>query len=49
VSKVEEWKKMAAEYKNSSITLGTFGEEGAPTKSPSEPLVTEMYVAVNIA
>ncbi|KAI5816931.1 hypothetical protein BZA77DRAFT_246007, partial [Pyronema omphalodes] len=36
VPKVEEWKKMAAEYKNSSIALGTFDEEGAPTKSPSE-------------
>lgn len=28
VPKVEEWKKMAAEYKNSSITLGKF--EGGP-------------------
>lgn len=31
VPKVEEWKKMAAEYKNSSITLGKFeGGEGQP-------------------
>ncbi|RYP76934.1 hypothetical protein DL771_001487 [Monosporascus sp. 5C6A] len=29
VPKVEEWKKMAAEYKNSSITLGKF-EGGSP-------------------
>ncbi|RBR17881.1 uncharacterized protein FIESC28_06320 [Fusarium coffeatum] len=29
VPKVEEWKKMAAEYKNSSITLGKF-DSGAP-------------------
>ncbi|KAK7417339.1 bud emergence protein 1 [Neonectria punicea] len=29
VPKVEEWKKMAAEYKNSSITLGKF-DNGAP-------------------
>lgn len=28
VPKVEEWKKMAAEYKNSSIALGTFEQEG---------------------
>jgi bud emergence protein 1 len=29
IPKVEEWKKMAADYKNSSITLGKF-ETGAP-------------------
>ncbi|KAH0556836.1 hypothetical protein GP486_005377 [Trichoglossum hirsutum] len=28
VPKVEEWKKMAADYKNSSITLGKFASEG---------------------
>jgi bud emergence protein 1 len=30
VPKVEEWKKMAADYKNSSITLGKFEVGGAP-------------------
>ncbi|KAI0132625.1 scd2/ral3 [Xylariales sp. AK1849] len=30
VPKVEEWKKMAAEYKNSSITLGKFEAGGSP-------------------
>lgn len=30
VPKVEEWKKMAAEYKNSSITLGKFEAGGPP-------------------
>ncbi|KAI5463521.1 MAP kinase activator [Mariannaea sp. PMI_226] len=30
VPKVEEWKKMAAEYKNSSITLGKFEGNGPP-------------------
>ncbi|KAH8681110.1 scd2/ral3 [Xylariales sp. PMI_506] len=30
VPKVEEWKKMAAEYKNSSITLGKFEGGGPP-------------------
>ncbi|RYP24050.1 hypothetical protein DL765_000778 [Monosporascus sp. GIB2] len=33
VPKVEEWKKMAAEYKNSSITLGKF-EGGGPPGQP---------------
>lgn len=33
VPKVEEWKKMAAEYKNSSITLGKF-EGGSPPGQP---------------
>lgn len=32
IPKVEEWKKMAAEYKNSSITLGKFEAGGAPTQ-----------------
>lgn len=32
IPKVEEWKKMAADYKNSSITLGKF-ETGAPQQS----------------
>ncbi|KAH8900193.1 hypothetical protein GQ53DRAFT_776878 [Thozetella sp. PMI_491] len=30
IPRVEEWKKMAAEYKNSSITLGKFEVGGAP-------------------
>lgn len=30
VPKVEEWKKMAADYKNSSITLGKFDVGGPP-------------------
>ncbi|KAH7035639.1 uncharacterized protein B0I36DRAFT_373014 [Microdochium trichocladiopsis] len=30
VPRVEEWKKMTAEYKNSSITLGKFDVGGAP-------------------
>ena len=37
VPKVEEWKKMAAEYKNSSITLGKF-EGGGPPGQPGQPL-----------
>lgn len=31
IPRVEEWKKMAADYKNSSITLGKFDVGGAPT------------------
>ncbi|CZR37120.1 uncharacterized protein FPRO_02620 [Fusarium proliferatum ET1] len=34
VPKVEEWKKMAAEYKNSSITLGKF--EGGGPQQPGQ-------------
>ena len=30
IPRVEEWKKMAADYKNSSITLGKFEAGGAP-------------------
>lgn len=36
VPKVEEWKKMAAEYKNSSITLGKF-DNGGPPGQPGQP------------
>ncbi|KAM5347963.1 hypothetical protein ACJ41O_007787 [Fusarium nematophilum] len=36
VPKVEEWKKMAAEYKNSSITLGKF--EGGGPGQPGQPI-----------
>ncbi|WDK16925.1 SH3 domain-containing protein [Colletotrichum graminicola] len=34
IPKVEEWKKMAADYKNSSITLGKF-DNGAPPQQGS--------------
>ncbi|KAF3767654.1 hypothetical protein M406DRAFT_90189 [Cryphonectria parasitica EP155] len=34
IPRVEEWKKMAADYKNSSITLGKF-DSGAPTGQQS--------------
>ncbi|KAF4973760.1 hypothetical protein FZEAL_9239 [Fusarium zealandicum] len=37
VPKVEEWKKMAAEYKNSSITLGKFDSGGNPAQ-PGQPI-----------
>ncbi|KAH7319866.1 hypothetical protein B0I35DRAFT_478171 [Stachybotrys elegans] len=33
VPKVEEWKKMAAAYKDSSITLGKFDVGGSPTQA----------------
>lgn len=36
VPRVEEWKKMAAEYKNSSITLGKF-DGGGPPGQPGQP------------
>jgi len=32
IPRVEEWKKMAADYKNSSITLGKFEVGGAPSQ-----------------
>ncbi|KAI1259258.1 hypothetical protein F5Y18DRAFT_310709 [Xylariaceae sp. FL1019] len=35
VPRVEEWKKMAAEYKNSSITLGKFEGGGSPGQRQS--------------
>jgi hypothetical protein len=35
VPKVEEWKKMTAEYKNSSITLGKFEGGGPPGQQQS--------------
>jgi bud emergence protein 1 len=37
VPKVEEWKKMAAEYKNSSIALGQF-ESAPPQQVPSSAI-----------
>ncbi|TLD27231.1 hypothetical protein PspLS_04945 [Pyricularia sp. CBS 133598] len=36
IPRVEEWKKMAAEYKNSSITLGKFEVGGAPQQQSIE-------------
>ncbi|KAI6611114.1 hypothetical protein MCOR14_011893 [Pyricularia oryzae] len=36
IPRVEEWKKMAAEYKNSSITLGKFEVGGAPQQQAIE-------------
>ncbi|KAI1429920.1 hypothetical protein F5Y12DRAFT_781543 [Xylaria sp. FL1777] len=36
VPRVEEWKKMAADYKNSSITLGKFEGGGPPGQQPLE-------------
>ncbi|KAH8173478.1 SH3 domain-containing protein [Sarocladium implicatum] len=36
IPKVEEWKKMAAEYKNSSITLGKFEGGAAPAPGSME-------------
>ncbi|KAI1853140.1 hypothetical protein JX265_011421 [Neoarthrinium moseri] len=36
VPRVEEWKKMAAEYKNSSITLGKFDTGGPPGQQGME-------------
>ena len=35
IPRVEEWKKMAAEYKNSSITLGKFEVSGGMAPTPS--------------
>ncbi|KAK1755587.1 putative scd2 ral3 protein [Echria macrotheca] len=36
IPRVEEWKKMAADYKNSSITLGKFEAGGSPQKQSLE-------------
>lgn len=38
IPKVEEWKKMAADYKNSSITLGKFEVGGSPQQSLEQGL-----------
>ncbi|KAF2152069.1 scaffold protein Scd2 [Myriangium duriaei CBS 260.36] len=35
IPRVEEWKKMAADYKNTSIPLGSFAPPGGATHSPS--------------
>lgn len=42
VPKVEEWKKMAAEYKNSSITLGKFEVGGSNGGQPMEQAMGRM-------
>lgn len=36
IPRVEEWKKMAADYKNSSITLGKFDSGGPPSQQNIE-------------
>ncbi|KAJ9136514.1 Protein scd2/ral3 [Pleurostoma richardsiae] len=38
IPRVEEWKKMAADYKNSSITLGKFEGGAAPTQGIEQGL-----------
>ncbi|ORY65162.1 uncharacterized protein BCR38DRAFT_192433 [Pseudomassariella vexata] len=42
VPKVEEWKKMAADYKNSSITLGKFEAGGPPGQQQMEQSMERM-------
>lgn len=44
IPKVEEWKKMAADYKNSSITLGKFDVGGAPGGPPLEQGMERMSI-----
>ncbi|KAK6087585.1 SH3 domain-containing protein [Seiridium cupressi] len=44
VPRVEEWKKMAAEYKNSSITLGKFEVGGAPGQQGIEQGMERMSI-----
>ncbi|KAF6842614.1 bud emergence protein 1 [Colletotrichum musicola] len=43
IPKVEEWKKMAADYKNSSITLGKF-DSGAPQQGSLEQGMERMSI-----
>lgn len=47
VPKVEEWKKMAAEYKNSSITLGKFEVGGSGQGQPMEQAMERMSLQPN--
>lgn len=47
VPKVEEWKKMAAEYKNSSITLGKFEVGGNNQGQPMEQAMERMSIQPN--
>ncbi|KAK4188718.1 protein scd2/ral3 [Podospora australis] len=44
IPKVEEWKKMAADYKNSSITLGKFDVGGGPGGAPLEQGMERMSI-----
>ncbi|KAK1849796.1 protein kinase activator [Colletotrichum chrysophilum] len=44
IPKVEEWKKMAADYKNSSITLGKFDVGGAPQQGSLEQGMERMSI-----
>jgi bud emergence protein 1 len=46
VPKVEEWKKMAADYKNSSITLGKF-ETSAAQQQALEQSMDRMSLQQN--
>ena len=47
IPKVEEWKKMAAEYKNSSITLGKFEGGGPSGGQPMEQAMERMSIQQN--
>ncbi|GJC78479.1 protein scd2/ral3 [Colletotrichum liriopes] len=44
IPKVEEWKKMAADYKNSSITLGKFDNGAAPQQGSIEQGMERMSI-----
>ncbi|KAK3319061.1 hypothetical protein B0H66DRAFT_255657 [Apodospora peruviana] len=44
IPRVEEWKKMAADYKNSSITLGKFEVGGAPQQQSLEQGMERMSI-----
>lgn len=49
VPKVEEWKKMAADYKNSSISLGKFetpAQEGSAQPSPRQSQKSSIHVSM---
>ncbi|KAI9933452.1 bud emergence protein 1 [Aspergillus wentii] len=45
VPKVEEWKKMTAEYKNSSITLGKIDSAGGSSMSSAPSVAEKMSMA----
>lgn len=47
VPKVEEWKKMAADYKNSSITLGKFEVGGSSSGKPMEKAMERLSIQQN--
>lgn len=46
VPRVEEWKKMAADYKNSSITLGKFDSSGATSPNAEQQQSQTMQQAL---